>query len=309
MAKLRDQHLAEYFSEDILKQLDEAEKNVLYDEFSNSELRLLSGQELDVVRGHAAKHLEAEFSRRFNAIKEDEYPLLKEWYLSVSNSVHEIICSKCGALLGIEIDTKDDSINPNHIEGKFVVAIGDKMFSYRPRLDGVMGYQCANVVDVTEDVKNEALAEREAAMKARRPKIEAEILERRKEEFKEQYDRNVRSFIDDEEFPKIKTEKQAAKMFMATPPTKENIQEAVDINLALEFPEPIFADKVYCGNDTRWSQIEIDNIPEDHIMTSLTESDIVKVKQEMNISNYEPDVQQTKKGYKVESFELREVKS
>lgn len=275
--KQRDAHLSQYFNEEIMGSLDEAQKTTLYEEFANSELRVLATQGIETIIASANRNISAEYERRLNHINADEYPLLKEWYQSISNSVHEIICSKCGALLGIEIDTKDDNLNPHHHEGKFVVAVGTAMWAYRPRIDGVMGYQCGNIVDTEYKDDWEDFAEKLA---------------------KAQEEQAANNTAHDEAFMKYERLSPSKKKLAKKP-----------VLVEVEIPEqPAGPPTEACGNDTRWSEIELKNIPEEHIMTSTTKEDMIKVKQEMNITGYEPPIEQTKEGYKVESFELREVK-
>lgn len=275
--KSRDKRLAAIFSKKLLSQLDEAEKNVLSEEFSNSEMKLLADQDIEVIHNRLTNYLAAEHERRLTQIQPEEYELLKDWYLSNAVTLDEIICSKCGVLLGIEIDTIDDNMNPHHHEGKFVVPIGQVLMSYRPRTDGVMGYQCGNIVET--EYKQEWDEYPNKLAKAQE-KYEDEMAK---------YTLAVEKF-------EALSEKKKEKTEFPTAPEPEIIGE----------PEgPAY---VECNNDTRWGQIEIDNIPEDHVMTSITKEDRIKVKQQMDATNYIPDVTETDSGKTVETFELRKVK-
>jgi|JI10StandDraft_1071094.scaffolds.fasta_scaffold30921_3 hypothetical protein len=60
--------------------------------------------------------------------------------------------------------------------------------------------------------------------------------------------------------------------------------------------------------DSRAAQPELDVIPEDHLWSSLTTNDIIKVKAHMNETNYEKPVTKIKGGYQVDKFILRKVK-
>lgn len=274
----RDSHLKDYFAPDVFKQLDEAEKAVLYEEFSNNDLRVLASQDIQTIHGRLASHLQNEFKRRLSHIQPEEYEVLKPWYIENCHTVDELYCTKCGALLGLELDTIDDTMNEFHHEGKFVVPIGDKLMAYRPRLDGIMGFQCGNIIETkykpdwdkyivdldkyeTATVKNQADYESAIATYEALPKKKRETVERP-------------TRAKDPEVPKQPEH----------PPIEE------------------------CGNDTRWAQIEIDNVPEAHVMTSITKEDRIKVKQEINATDYTPDVKETKSGKTVETFELRKVK-
>jgi hypothetical protein len=274
----RDAHLKEFFAADVLKQLDEAEKTVLYEEFANSQLRLLASQPTDTIHKRLSVYLQEELKRRLSQIQPEEYEVLKPWYLENCHTVSEIYCSKCGVLLGLEVDTIDDAINPYHHEGKFIVAIGDLLMAYRPRLDGVMGFQCGNIIE------NEEAAKEWDKFDAELKKVSAE------------FDKELAQYKKDlDKWNKLSSKKQ-----METPiPTEPEPR-------ALTQPEQ--PRRIECGNYTLWSQIELDNIPEAHVMTSLSKEDRIKVKQEMDASGYAPETTENKHGRTVESFELRKVK-
>jgi aspartate carbamoyltransferase regulatory subunit len=72
--------------------------------------------------------------------------------------------------------------------------------------------------------------------------------------------------------------------------------------------EPEVPDMVRSETDSRASQPELDIIPEDHLWSSLTTNDIIKVKAHMNETNYEKPVKKIKDGYQVDGFILRKVK-
>ncbi len=274
----RDEHLKQYFPEDIFKQLDEAEKTVLYEEFANSQLRILASQPIEATKAQLSRYLANEFKRRLNQIQLEEYDELKPWYLETCKTVDEIYCNKCGVLLAIEVDTIDDQFSPYHHEGKFVVPIGNKMMAYRPRLDGVMGYQCGNVYQ-TETAKK-AWDKYDADTKKAEAVYEKAITEHEKE----------------------------AKAWLALPKKKQDkvvAPEAPAKDLPDAPEEPRF---IECDNNTLWAQIELDNVPESHVMTSITKEDRIKVKQDMDAQDYAPDVKETKRGKTVETFELRKVK-
>lgn len=278
--KLRDERLKQFFSEDILGQLDEAEKNVLSEEFSNNDLRVLSSQPLETVKARVSKSTSAEYQRRLQFIQPEEYHILKEWYLEVCKSVEELYCTKCGVLLGLEVDTIDDNMNANHHEGKFIVQVGPALMAYRPRLDGVMGYQCGNVYENPDPKVRKAWAKFESDKKEKDATFQADI--QRFEEEAAEWNK-----LSDEE--KQETPGPAEPKFLTLTSPKE----------------PLY---IECDNDTRWAQIEEDNIDVSHVMTSLTKEDIVKVKREIDATGYTPDIKKTKKGRKVETFELRKVK-
>lgn len=55
--------------------------------------------------------------------------------------VYILICDKCHTKLAIEyVDLS--APNPNHHQGRQVIAISNKLGSFRQRLDGAMGYKC-----------------------------------------------------------------------------------------------------------------------------------------------------------------------
>lgn len=274
----RDAHLQEFLPSEVIKELDDAEKNVLYEEFANSELRIMASQPIEFIKARLKNYLTAEFQRRLSQINEEEYEVLKPWYIENCHTVDEIHCMKCGVLLGLEVDTIDDQMNPSHHEGKFIVAIGDKLMAYRPRLDGVMGFQCGNVIE------NEAVAEEWATFEKEVKAAATEF-----DEANETYQKELVKFNKLSEKTKAKRQPPAEPApRVITPPKEPKLIE--------------------CGNYNLWAQIELDNIPEAHVMTSVTKEDRIKVKQEMNAADYAPDVKETKQGRTVESFELRKVK-
>lgn len=91
----------------------------------------------------------AEIMGRLSQIQPEDYETLLPWYKSVAKSIQEIHCgesdNKLDTLIAIEVEMNEMNgqpmINPHHHEGKFVVAVGNRLLSYRPRLDGAMGYQ------------------------------------------------------------------------------------------------------------------------------------------------------------------------
>lgn len=276
--KARDTRLEQFFTKDKIKQLDEAEKNALSEEYSNSELRLISSLTLDQIKSRVSRTITSEFQRRLSFIQPEEYPLLKDWYIENCHTVEEIWCTKCNTLIGLEVDTIDDTMNKHHHEGKFILNIGNSLMAYRPRLDGVMGYQCGNMI-VNEKAKGEW------------SKFETKL-----KEVAERYDADMADYKVELKKWEALPENKKAKTPAPTEPTPEKLTPPA---------EPKMVD---CGNDTRWAKIEEDNIPESHVMTSLTKDDRIKVKREMDAQDYSPDVQETKKGRTIESFELRKVK-
>jgi len=274
----RDSHLKEYLPADVIKVLDEAEKTVLFEEFANSELKVLAGQPIETIKARLSVHLQSEFNRRLTQIQADEYESLKPWYMEICHTVDEIYCMKCGALLAIEIDTIDDNMNPAHHEGKYIVPIGDKLMAYRPRLDGVMGYQCGNIYQTP------------TAKKAW-----------------DKYDKDFAQ--NEEEFAKILSQhNKEAEAWASLPDKKREKTPVPEAPTKPHIEPPEEPRTIECDNYTLWSEVETNNIPEDHVMTSITKEDRIKVKQDMNATNYEPDVKETKRGKTIETFELRKVK-
>jgi hypothetical protein len=64
------------------------------------------------------------------------------YYLDNYNEVYSLICDKCKETLAIEYFDESNP-NSNHHQQRQVIAISEKMRSYRKRLDGAMGYQCS----------------------------------------------------------------------------------------------------------------------------------------------------------------------
>lgn len=62
------------------------------------------------------------------------------------------------------------------------------------------------------------------------------------------------------------------------------------------------------ATDTRWSAIELKHVPRNEVMSSVSMESMQKVKTEMEETNYQPPIESTSIGYKVEAFELRRIK-
>ena len=85
--------------------------------------------------------LHALLDRREQEEKDKAEDILK-FYMDNYAEVYVLICDKCKTKLAIEyLDISKPNVN--HHQNRQVIAIHDKMKSYRPRLDGAMGYQCA----------------------------------------------------------------------------------------------------------------------------------------------------------------------
>lgn len=64
------------------------------------------------------------------------------FYINHYPEAYVLICDGCHEKLAIEyLDLS--APNPNHHQGRQVVAISNKLSSFRMRLDGAMGYKCA----------------------------------------------------------------------------------------------------------------------------------------------------------------------
>jgi len=118
------------------------------------------------------------------------------------------------------------------------------------------------------------------------------------------------NILDNPEYaPAISTwEKDRSKRLTKLKKDKSVPSEDYDIILDREFPKPNVPEKIRCLNDTRWSEPELKIIPKEHILTSLTREDVVKTKQYMSDMDYKPNVRNTTKGKKIESFEARRIK-
>lgn len=64
-----------------------------------------------------------------------------KFYLDTYPEVYTLICDGCKTKLAIEY-LDFGKPNPNHHQSRQVIPISDKLKSYRPRLDGAMGYKC-----------------------------------------------------------------------------------------------------------------------------------------------------------------------
>lgn len=79
-------------------------------------------------------------SRRQKQQQAEAEDVLK-FYLDNYSEVYELICDSCKETLALEYR---DFAKPNkkHHQAREVIPVSDSLRSYRPRLDGAMGYQC-----------------------------------------------------------------------------------------------------------------------------------------------------------------------
>lgn len=262
-----DSKLSNYFKPMQLQDLTDAEIDILNDYFSNQQLRELKNAPIQVIQSLVSRHVRTVERQRLTNIPEDEVPQMLEYYKETAEEVEEVICTKCENTIAIEVKHKEhDSTryfnNPNlHWQGRFVVAVGSKLFGYRRRHDDVMGYRCGAFIENPEYTKALKQFEKDHA---------------KWEKFVEKQQKN----------PKLAGEP------LPTEPVMPNIP-----------PE------IPCGNESTMSQPELEAVSEAHLQQSvITQSDIQKIKQYIDRTDYKKPVKKVKDGYLLDDkFLLKKV--
>ena len=307
--KIITDRLSQYFTEEQLSYLDDMSIEVLNDYFSNAELRDLKEATPAVLKAFIDRNNGNEVKRRLTHITEDEYESgeLLDWYKDNCTDIEEVVDTLTGAVIALEVKHKTlKNSTKVHWDGRFIVAIGDRLAATRTRLDGVIGYQSALQVENPEFVEawSKFYAEREkklAAYRKRSDKAKADH-QKKVEAAQAKYDEELgeyHSFFDMNEgvFP---DDDRAPKKPELVEPDYVQPEEFIEP----ERPEiPQFLPPL----DTRWADVETEVIPEDHVMSSISNSDILNVKRHIESTGYEKPVTKVKGGYKVDQFILRKV--
>lgn len=272
--KIIKDRLSKYLSEEQLSELDDLGIEILNDYFSNFELKEMVGSDASLVARHVQRHIAAEEQRRLSHIQPEEVEELMDWYMENCDEIEEVYDPQAEQVIALEVKHKTLKQNEAiHWDGRFTIAIGDRLFSTRSRLDKVMGYQSGLAVENPEYVEQKAAYDK--AHEEAVAKHEAAVAEQQ---------------AHNDEANEDGSRKKA-----------KELPEFVDAPLPTASP-------LLMPLDTRWSKPEEDVIPEEHVMSSITSSDIMNVKSHMNATGYEKPVQKVKDGYKVEQFILRKVK-
>ena len=260
--KIIDEKLSKYFSEDLLSTLSDAEVDVLSEYFSNYQLRELKNATPEIIKGLVSRHVKLVERQRLTNIPVDEYDQMIDYYKSLGGEVEEVVCKKCENVIAVEIKHPEYQStqyfhNPNlHWQGRFVIAVGNRLFGYRNRHDEMMGYRCGSFME-NPDFK--------VAM--------------------EQHEKDVEQF-----------KKDTKNLKEGQPAPNEPIPPRVN-----EF--------IPCGNESTMSEPELEAISDEHLKQSVvTQSDIQKVKQYINKTDYKKPVKKVKDGYLLDDkFLLRKV--
>lgn len=159
--------LSKYFKPEQLDPLTEPELDILADYFSNQQYRQMKNAPAEFIKGLVSRHVKTVERQRLSNIPEEELESSLEYYKTIADEVEEVICQKCNKTIAIEIKhSKYDSVqyfgNPNlHWQGRFIIAVGNRLHGYRRRHDDVMGYRCGNFIENPDYIKEMADWEKE----------------------------------------------------------------------------------------------------------------------------------------------------
>lgn len=304
--KLINDKLSKYFDEKQLSYLDDLGIEILADYFSNRELRDLQDATPQILKGFVDRNQKNEVKRRLTQISEHELETIMPWYEENCSEIEEVYDPLAEVVIALEVKHKDMKNSPLvHWDGRFIVAIGDRLASTRTRLDGVVGYQSAVQAQDPSfvDTWSKFYDERDKKLKAYRARVEKTKVAHAKKVEKAQaaHQKAVDKYSEEVNNIRLKKGGKVPKVPIYVEP--EYVGTA-----AFEEPERPVVEQYLPALDTRWSEIETEIIPEDHVMSSISNSDIVNVKRHIESTGYKKPVTKVKDGYKVDQFILRKVK-
>jgi len=312
--------LSQYFTEEQLSYLDDMSIEVLNDYFSNAELRDLKEATPAVLKAFIDRNNGNEVKRRLTHITEDEYESgdLLDWYKDNCTDIEEVVDTITGAVIALEVKHKTlKNSTKVHWDGRFIIAIGDRLASTRTRLDGVIGYQSALQVQNPEFVEQWSAfyEEREKKLAAYRKRVDKAksdhraAFEEAEKVFNQEVERYNGEFIIYESYlVSIQGSKDNIKNDVVDKPVYPVFEQPEYFSPG-EFIEPERPNipQFLPPLDTRWADVETEVIPEDHVMSSISNSDILNVKRHIESTGYKKPVTKVKGGYKVDQFILRKV--
>jgi len=305
--KIINERLSNYFTEDQLSYLDDLGIEILADYFSNKELRDLQDATPAILKGFVDRNQNNEVKRRLTHVGEDELAGLMDWYKENCSEVEEVVCPNHNEVIALEVKHKTLKNSPKvHWDGRFIVAVGNRLASTRTRLDGVVGYQCNIPLQAPNFVDDwsKFYAKREKAFAVYQGKVEKAKAAHQKKVDKAiaTHEKQIAAFDKKLNDMNIGPDDPGAP---AVPKYKDPKYVGP---AAFDEPErPEIEQFIQCL-DTRWSVPETEVIAEDHVMSSITNSDIVEVKRHIEATGYKKPVTKVKDGYKVDQFILRKVK-
>lgn len=301
--------LGSYFSEEQLSYLDDLGIEILSDYFSNRELRDLQDAQPAVIKGFVDRNQGDEVRRRLTHITVEELKTLRSWYKDNCLEVEEVVDPQSEEVIALEVKHKTlKNSTKVHWDGRFIVAVGDRLAATRTRLDGVVGYQSAMLVQDPEFVEKwsafyKLREEKFAAHMKKVDKAKAAHAKR----YKAANDKYLKEMdkYNDETAKQVVGPKSSKNKKLVMPVFEEPVYEGVG---EFEEPERPTYEQFLPPTDTRWSEPEMEVIDEEHIMSSISKSDIISVKRHIEATGYKKPVSKIKEGYKVDGFILRKVK-
>lgn len=238
------------------------------------------------------------------------YTAQLDYYKKNFDEVHVVSCDNCKSPLAFEVKGGASMAgNPNHPEGRLVVPVdypnhpqGMALLSWRPRLDGEVGYLCGAIIDNPEydkEVKaiDELYSQAEAALATNNKNMAAEF-----ESAKKAHAARVKQF--DKEVARIKNEGQEVAI---EPPTLPTAPEPMTLG---DKPTPTAPKQKMCLTDTRVAESERYMVPVSNSTAVPVMSPFEKAEARASIaaSGKKPDVEITGRVKRIEKFKVERVK-
>lgn len=294
-----DSRLSQYFSDAQLSPLTDAEIEILSEYFSNQQYKELKNAPAEIIKSLTARHVKGVERQRLTNIPEDDLQSMLAYYSEVADEVEEVVCNNCKNVIAIEIkhpayDSTKYFNNPNlHWQGRFVIAVGNRLQGYRKRHDDVMGYRCGCLIENPEYIAAKATFEKDHAAyeeAVRDYQAEYAIFAPKLKKYNKKFDGVEKH---SKEYNKLMNN-------LPSPPERPPLEPVM----------PPINRFIACGNESVMAPIEIEAVPPEHLEQSvITESDIQKIKQRINETDYKKPVKKVKTGYELDGkFTLRKVK-
>lgn len=302
-----DNHLANYFTEEQLAPLTNDEVDILSEYFSNQQLKELKSAPSQMLQQLVSRHVKSVERQRLTNIPLDEYDEMIAYYKEHADEIEEVVCNRCNNVIAVEIkhsEYKSDKYfnNPNlHWQGRFVIAVGNRLLGYRKRLDDVMGYRCGCYMDNPDfESAKQDYQKQVAAYQERLDNWTSEHEKHAEDlnDWEKKYGTGRDRRADDPDSPFLPVKKGAPSKPVWTGGSKPEMPLAPQIPM-----------RIPCGNESTMAPVELEVIDDEHIAQSVvSQADVMKVKQHISETDYEKPVEKVKNGYLLDDkFLLRKV--
>ena len=235
-----------------------------------------------------------------------------EYYKSRYDEVHLVTCNKCNNHLAVEVrGGVDMAYDDTHPEGRVVIPLSYKdhpqkmaLLSWRPRLDGQVGYLCGAMVDNPDYAEAEKSNNKQYELYLKNVEKDNKAAVANYEQRKKDYPKLVKKWEKTNAERKAgKTELDYPKPPAPTPPKLIEPMEKPDVNV----------DKfAYCLNDTRVADTEKMQIPvafNGQAPPVMTPFDKEQLRISIRLSGRKPDIEYiNERKVRVEKFTRERVK-